>query len=250
MRIFLHICTSLNLLIMNTNLSLSANAKQQTEHDIRNLLGNISSLAELVMLDIDDANKTETTKQTVEMLKQLSNEAFQIFEYRLKPFKNGQRNMINPVELLTHRCLFLYPKSTAGKHIHFTFSLPETNVKIRFDDIDFLRVADNLLSNAIKFSHPKATVHLSGTVADNLFTVAVQDTGIGIPSAFQPYIFQSNGFIKREGTANEYSTGIGLSIVQRLVTENGGKVWFKSKENEGSTFYFSVPVCQSEKYDN
>lgn len=228
---------------MNTNSALSGNSQKQTEHDIRNILGNISSFANFIIADIENPNKMEETKRHVEMLKQLSNEAFQIFENRLRTLNNGQEKIINPVKLLTNRCLFLYPKSTADKNIRFTFSLPQTNVQIRFDDIDFLRVTDNLLSNAIKFSHKEAAIHLVGTIADNIFTVSVQDTGIGIPLAFQPYVFQSNSLTKREGTANEFSTGIGLTIVQKLVIENGGKVWFESKENEGSTFYFSVPVC-------
>jgi PAS domain S-box-containing protein len=109
------------------------------------------------------------------------------------------------------------------------------------DDIKFSQVLNNLLSNAIKFSEPdgKITITLKEEKRDLLVTVA--DNGIGIPKHLQPYLFDKYSKASRPGLRGEKSRGIGLSVVRDLVEIQGGRIWFTSQENRGTTFCFSLP---------
>lgn len=116
--------------------------------------------------------------------------------------------------------------------------IPETSL----DPLKIEQVINNLISNAIKYSHEGTTVEVSIFRAGDFATVAVKDQGIGIAAADLTRIFQPFTKLKHAGTAGESSTGLGLAIVQRIVVGHGGRIWVESKEGNGSTFYFTVPL--------
>ena len=103
------------------------------------------------------------------------------------------------------------------------------------------RICENLLSNAIKFSPrgSKVCVKLEST-ADNI-VIKVTDEGVGIAPEDIPYIFSKYGKISSMPTEGEYSTGLGLSIVKRLVDELNGKIFCESILNKGSVFTVALP---------
>jgi signal transduction histidine kinase len=73
-------------------------------------------------------------------------------------------------------------------------------------------------------------------------TVAVYDQGPGIPEAELDWLFKPFKKTSVRSTAGEISTGLGLSIVRKLILGHQGKIWVESKVGEGSVFYFSLPV--------
>jgi len=99
----------------------------------------------------------------------------------------------------------------------------------------------NLLSNAVKFSAGRKdfTVEV-GSRAEGTDTVYyVKDHGIGFDMAYHDKLF---GVFQRLHDDSAYEgTGVGLAIVRQIVTRHGGRVWGEGKENEGATFYFSLP---------
>lgn len=118
------------------------------------------------------------------------------------------------------------------------------------------RVLSNLLHNAIKFTPrgsvtvqvsnatPPQTVPLSGDPDDTAseadhITLAVQDTGVGIPAEALPRIFER--FYKVDRVRGQGGTGLGLSIARHIVEAHGGRLWVESQEGVGTTFYFTVP---------
>jgi signal transduction histidine kinase len=99
----------------------------------------------------------------------------------------------------------------------------------------------NLVGNAIKFTD-KGEVAIRASVRDGAFTVAVCDTGPGIPAADQAKIFEEFQQADSSITRKKGGTGLGLSIAKRIIEMHGGRIWVESEPGKGSKFYFTVPV--------
>jgi two-component system phosphate regulon sensor histidine kinase PhoR len=106
----------------------------------------------------------------------------------------------------------------------------------------------NLLHNAIKFTPPRGKVVVRGAgrkgdAGGDEVVVSVSDTGVGIPAADLPRIFER--FYKADRSRSGGGTGLGLAIAKHTVQAHGGQIWAESTEGAGSAFYFSLPA-QSE----
>lgn len=104
----------------------------------------------------------------------------------------------------------------------------------------------NLISNAFKFSsHNRSPEIQINGYSDKGFNIYyVKDNGVG----FNPdYAFKLFGVFQRLHKNDEFEgTGVGLAIVQRIVHRHGGNVWAEGKEGEGATFYFSIPIVETQ----
>lgn len=104
-----------------------------------------------------------------------------------------------------------------------------------------LQIFQNLVGNAIKYSSKSRSLRVEVSAVDkgDHWQFAVTDNGIGIDPEHFERIFV---VFQRLHTRQEYSgTGVGLSIVKKIIDSNGGKIWVESEPNEGSTFYFTLP---------
>jgi light-regulated signal transduction histidine kinase (bacteriophytochrome) len=111
---------------------------------------------------------------------------------------------------------------------------------LRADEFQVLQLFQNLIGNAIKYRKKTETpkIHVSCLSKDEYYEFAVSDNGIGIDMQYHDKIFV---IFQRLHAKNEYSgTGIGLAICKHIVERHKGKIWFDSKENEGTTFYFTI----------
>jgi len=123
----------------------------------------------------------------------------------------------------------------------FIFNAPQEPVYVELDQMKFMQVLNNLISNAIKFTHDDGIITITLEDRGESTFFSVQDNGIGIPSEMQPTLFDKFTKARREGLRGEKSVGLGMNIIKNLVKIHGGKIWFKSKEGEGSTFYIEIP---------
>jgi two-component system phosphate regulon sensor histidine kinase PhoR len=104
------------------------------------------------------------------------------------------------------------------------------------------QVVGNLVHNAIKFTPPSGRVIVRAYPAEKdqaAVVIEVADTGVGIAAEELPRIFER--FYKADRARSGGGTGLGLAIARHLVQAHGGRIWAKSKEGRGSTFYFSLP---------
>jgi signal transduction histidine kinase len=114
--------------------------------------------------------------------------------------------------------------------------------KVFGDRLWLEQVIENLLDNAIRYIKDKGEVKIKIYKQGKKIYFSVQDNGVGIPKEEQKYIFQK--FFRAQNVL-KYQTegsGLGLHITKRILELMGGKIWFKSKEGKGSTFYFSLPI--------
>lgn len=109
-----------------------------------------------------------------------------------------------------------------------------TNTKISLDRTLLRQCMVNLLSNALKYSKETGNVELITAISAGKCTITVKDQGIGIPAHDQPQLFKA--FFRASNTSDIQGTGLGLNIVKNYVLLMGGKVFFKSRENCGTSF--------------
>ena len=116
--------------------------------------------------------------------------------------------------------------------------LPEDLPLVLADSQRVGQVVTNLVHNAIKFTRKKGTITVSARAQDGEVVIAVQDTGVGIPTGDLERIFER--FYKIDQARSSGGTGLGLAISRHLVNAHGGRIWVESNEGEGSTFSFSL----------
>jgi signal transduction histidine kinase len=114
----------------------------------------------------------------------------------------------------------------------------------RGDERRIAQVLLNLVGNAIKFTD-QGEVAISASAAGGVFTIAVRDTGPGIPKAEQVKIFEEFHQADNSATKTKSGTGLGLSIAKRIIEMHGGRISVESSPGTGSTFSVSLPVAVS-----
>ncbi|OCB78474.1 sensor histidine kinase [Flavobacterium crassostreae] len=121
---------------------------------------------------------------------------------------------------------------------HVTITLKNKLPKLLGNDFRFKQLFQNLIQNAIKYNDKEAVlieISSSETAHDVLFEI--KDNGIGIAKVYQDKIFDVFSKLHNDGK----SSGIGLSIVKKIIEFYKGKIWLESQEKIGTTFYFNLP---------
>jgi PAS domain S-box-containing protein len=103
-------------------------------------------------------------------------------------------------------------------------------------------IFQNFLSNSVKYTKNNGNIGLTVSKEKNVITIAVSDTGIGIPKNQQKDIWEKLFRADNAKITDPDGSGLGLYIVKKIVDYIGGKVWFKPNKNRGTTFYASFPL--------
>jgi PAS domain S-box-containing protein len=132
------------------------------------------------------------------------------------------------------------------------FQLDENKVEVNVaalppcvgDSVQTSQVFSNLIDNAIKYREPSRPLRLeiTGAVKDGQAIFRVADNGIGIAPEHQAKVFEIFHRLNPEGVVGE---GLGLTIAQRVLERQGGKIWVESRPGEGSTFFVALPHVSS-----
>jgi len=120
----------------------------------------------------------------------------------------------------------------------FSQEIPEVNVDIN----KICQVIDNLITNAVKFSPPGVSVYISAEVKKGKVEISVKDEGPGISDDDREKLFGAFQKLSARPTGGEKSTGLGLSIVKKILDAHHGSINVKSLDGKGATFTFALPT--------
>lgn len=120
-------------------------------------------------------------------------------------------------------------------------NFPDDLPTIAADRNSLSEVIANLVDNAIKYSHEGGQSVISAKVEGDFVVCAVQDNGLGIPGSLIGNLF-TKFYRSHRSRSNISGTGLGLYICKAIIESHGGQIGVRSKEGEGSTFYFTVPI--------
>lgn len=226
----------------NTNKELEA-FSYSVSHDLRAPLLTINSfsqfLAEHLADKLDDEGKRllKVIRSSTQMMQNLITGMLMLSQSSKTELKSVPVDMTELAEATFREVA----APEVQKRIHFTISpLPEA-----LGDKTLLRqVWSNLISNAIKFTLHRdvRTIEIGGRVEESRLVYFVKDSGAGFNMDEASRLF---GVFQRLHTEEQFEgTGVGLSIVRRVIHRHNGEVWAEGKVGEGATFYFSLPKNQ------
>jgi signal transduction histidine kinase len=220
-------------------------------HDLRSPLGAIMTYSEFLeaeagpQLSEEHLDFITTIKDSSHFMLGLINDLLDVTQ-----FESGKLKMdLRPVDLidLTRKNLALNLALAAKKQIRISLDVESPLPPLLLDRGKIEQVLNNLLSNAIKFSHVNTEVHVVISRKDPDAWLAIEDQGQGIPEQDLPKLFKPFSRTSVRSTGGESSTGLGLSIVRRIVEGHGGSVNVKSQVGKGTLFTVCLPLDPSTK---
>ncbi|OGI17342.1 MAG: hypothetical protein A2287_10945 [Candidatus Melainabacteria bacterium RIFOXYA12_FULL_32_12] len=130
------------------------------------------------------------------------------------------------------------------KNHEITFIPHYDKIEIIVDKQEIKRVIINLLSNAITYTPENGKIEIITESIDKDLIISVKDNGIGIPESSLKDLFQR--YSKGSKTLKKIGTGLGLYLSKHIIEAHNGKIWVNSIQDQGSTFYFSIPLLNEQ----
>lgn len=157
------------------------------------------------------------------------------------PDQLDNRALVN-LEDLVPPIIDFYRDEMQIKKINFKYNKPGKKLpEVLADQEKIEMVVQNLFDNAVKYTPPKGRIEVSIFPKKEEVQFEIKDSGIGIPEDQQEKIFTRFSRAGNVAKTKEGGTGLGLSIAKEIIEKHRGKIWFESKENQGSAFFFSLP---------
>jgi two-component system, LuxR family, sensor kinase FixL len=206
-------------------------------HDLKSPLRGIGTVADRLIKNYSDKLDKEGTDQLRLLIiraRRMSDFIDGILRYAEIGYVCEERHNVDVNELLTE----IIGEIIIPDNIEIVI---EPNMPVVLAErLRLKQILQNLLSNAVKYiDKPKGLIKIGCTEENNFWKFSVADNGCGINEKYFEKIFEIfQTLVSRD---KKESTGIGLTIVKKIVELYGGKVWVTSKTGEGSTFFFTLP---------
>lgn len=214
-------------------------------HDLRNPLNTISMGAQLLEEIVDQERTLEhrqirVIQRSVRRMNELIQDLLDI-----KRIESG-RLPVEPrpedlVALVRDAVEILRPQA-AARELELTAELEPGLPRVLVDPARVQQLIANLVGNAIKFTPHGGSISVTAETEDSAVRVAITDTGQGIPAENLPHVF---GHFWQANKADRRGIGLGLAIAKGIVEAHGGRIWVKSRQGEGSSFFFTLPLAEA-----
>jgi len=213
-------------------------------HDLKNPFSSVLSISELMSKEFE-STETSELKYGISKIHDTNRHIYELLENLLTWSKTQRDNLtMEKVNFNLSRIietnLNVLRLSAEKKEIKIETNVPD-EICAYADREMISTVFRNLANNSIKFTPVGKSIRISAEARDKQIIVKVEDQGVGIPPDDLRRLFRIEEKFKREGTAGEKGTGLGLIICHEFIGRNGGEISVESTLGQGSIFTFTVP---------
>ncbi len=232
----------------NRNLQVLATQKNaflgMAAHDLRTPITVVQGFADLL---VHTRANPEDTKEFVGIIRDTLNQMLSLLDdiLDITAIESGKLTLrpdVVDVKKFVERILKLNRYIGAQKQIALVADLEPNLPAMAFDPQRIEQVLNNLIGNAFKFSYTDKSVTVRVRRSDKAVEFSVIDQGQGIPADEIDKVFGEFQRVSTRPTADEHSTGLGLSICKRIVNLHEGQIGVESEVGTGSRFFFTLPL--------
>jgi len=219
-------------------------------HDLKNPFSTILNFSDLLNTNFNIYNDSEK-KNFINLIYTSSHKAFQLLESLLKwsraqknatPFSPVKTNMLD----LLNEILNLEDENIEQKNLHIKNYVLKPIYT--YSDIDMIAVVmRNLISNAIKFTPQNGLISIDIQADGEKIKVSIADSGIGMSQKIKENLFNVSETRSHADTNGKKGSGFGLLLAAEFIQKHEGEIWVDSKQGEGSTFYFTLPLYKAQE---
>jgi len=214
-------------------------------HDLKNPIGALRNFAEMLEHGYITGDKVTsvagkmivTADRMLDLVKNL---------LELNRFEQGSVSMTMfyfSLVTLIDSMLWQHESIAKAKDIAIIFTADNGVHEVCADEQMMIQILDNLLSNAVKYSPFGTTIRVRVLSVNGMVRVEIQDEGPGISAEDMQKLFGKFARLSAQPTGGEHSTGLGLSIVKKMVEAMNGRVWCESELGKGATFIVELPCA-------
>ncbi len=216
-------------------------------HDLKNPVNSLLGFSSIFKQRFDKLND-ERKYEYIDHLHFASRQLYNLLENLLTWAKNQQGQFefhpraVNFQDILEESFNLIKSRINEKNIAVVRKTIPDLQV---YGDFNMLyAVIRNLLSNAVKFTPENGEVTIETIMeGEDHVRIAVSDTGMGIPDEVRENLFRVDGNISRKGTDGEKGSGLGLIICKEFMEKHDRELFIETGENQGTTFYFYLPVA-------
>lgn len=232
--------------IENTRLFQQSDLIAELVHEIRTPLASLSTASYLLQRpEISDEQRFKLSATIHTETVRLNEMASSFLDLaRLESGRVSFHPKVFDLAPLMEECRSVIQSRADEAHIQIRMEIPPELPRLEADRDKIKQVILNLLSNALKYNRPNGSIFVTARASAAEMSVAVRDTGVGIPPEDLNRLFEK--FYRVRGSEKIASgTGLGLSICKHIVNNHHGRIEVNSQLNEGSTFTMILPLKQS-----
>jgi signal transduction histidine kinase len=221
-------------------------------HDLKNPISVFRGFAEMLQAgDVGAAQARQITEQMIATADRMLGLVKNLLDMNRLESGVMQLNIVRfSLHPVVENTLAQYRASAEAKRLALYFEnaavSPSVNDMVLADEQATMQVLDNLISNAVKYSLHGKNIYVRLLIKETTVRVEVQDEGEGISEADMTKLFGKFARLSARPTGGEHSTGLGLSIVKKMVEAMNGRVWCESEAGKGATFIVEFPTTTVE----
>jgi len=218
-----------------------SNVSHELRTPLTSLRSYLEALADGAYKDPNIAPKfLQVTQDETERMIRMVNSLLQLsrMDSDKQTYNKGRNDFVS----LFHTVIDRFEMNKKNSHIHFERYIPNEVMNVWIDRDQIIQVLDNILSNAVKYSPDGGTISCRVEKQQGRLIVCIKDEGIGIAYDKLDKIFERFYRVDKARTRQFGGTGLGLAITQEIIEAHFGKIWATSKENKGTSIFFTLPL--------